>query len=97
MGYGRLACLLYANMDHVSNMTASDLVTRSKAAEYLRRSQTGFDRLRIPRVVIDGRPLFLKSDLDQFIQSKRTTPETASTPTFRTETSEGGSDHEIGF
>lgn len=55
------------------------LLTRREAAEYLRRSPRGFDRLRLPRVVIDRRPLFLKSDLDQFIQKKRHEPSAAPT------------------
>jgi hypothetical protein len=55
-------------------MEASALLTRIEAAAYLRRSPRGFDRLRLPRVVIDRRPLFLKADLDRFIQSKRVTP-----------------------
>lgn len=62
---------------------ASVLLTRIEAAEYLRRSPRGFDRLRLPRVVIDRRPLFLKADLDKFIQSKRTIPMAASALTVR--------------
>jgi hypothetical protein len=62
---------------------ASVLLTRTEAAEYLRRSPRGFDRLRLPRVVIDRHPLFLKADLDKFIQSKRTMPVTAPMPAVR--------------
>jgi hypothetical protein len=64
-------------------MEASGLLTRIEAAAYLRRSPRGFDRLQLPRIVIDRRPLFLKTDLDQFIQNKRTTPMTAPIPTAR--------------
>ena len=64
-------------------MEASGLLTRIEAATYLRRSPRGFDRLQLPRIVIDRRPLFLKADLDQFIRSKRTTPVTAPVPSVR--------------
>jgi hypothetical protein len=62
---------------------ANVLLTRIEAAEYLRRSPRGFDRLRLPRIVIDRRPLFLRADLDKFIQSKRTTPVTTPMPAVR--------------
>jgi predicted DNA-binding transcriptional regulator AlpA len=50
----------------------TDILSRKQAAEYLVISKGTLDKLSIPRIQIRRRIVFLKSDIDKWLDSRKT-------------------------
>ncbi|MDR0759879.1 MAG: helix-turn-helix domain-containing protein [Treponema sp.] len=54
-----------------TTQTVSDVLTRTKAAEYLSISKGTLDKLDIPRVQIRRRIVYKKADIDTWLEAQK--------------------------